>query len=227
MTGPWGRVAKAAMSRPTPCGSFAGSRHVQGQMASHYYTLGIVPSSPMVHHAARNQSAVPRGGLVLRAQRGGNPQVADRVVSSLPYLIPLFDGLRYGKFIFVQYPAVQYVLAPLQPLISLYFGFPFASLVVFFGVYAGIINNQSFSRFVRLNALQAVLLSVILILPGLLESVFLQSPPRGTALQIYIQLSNAIWLFTSVCVAYGIGASLAGRVAQLPFVSSAAEAQVR
>lgn len=64
-------------------------------------------------------------------------------------------------------------------------------------------------------------------LPGLLESVLLQSPPRGTGLQIYIQLSNAIWLFTAVCVAYGIGASLAGRVAQLPFVSSAAEAQVR
>lgn len=70
-------------------------------------------------------------------------------------------------------------------------------------------------------------LVILCSLPGLLESVFLQSPPRGTALQIYIQLSNAIWLFTSVCVAYGIGASLAGRVAQLPFVSSAAEAQVR
>lgn len=94
--------------------------------------------------------------------------------------------------------------------------------------YAGPLGQETpeCSLFARIFTLLAPLV-ILCSLPGLLESVFLQSPPRGTALQIYIQLSNAIWLFTSVCVAYGIGASLAGRVAQLPFVSSAAEAQVR
>ena len=33
--------------------------------------------------------------------------------------------------------------------------FPFASLIVFFGIYAGIINNRStWSRYVRFNAMQ-------------------------------------------------------------------------
>ena len=35
-------------------------------------------------------------------------------------------------------------------------------LVVFFGIYLGIVNNQSLDRSVRFNALQAVLLDIIL-----------------------------------------------------------------
>lgn len=85
------------------------------------------------------------------------PDIADRVVASVPYLIPLCDGLRYGecncmlrlnaadcqsgtfssglsihgcncagKFFFAQFPAFARLLAPLNPLVSLYFGVPFA-----------------------------------------------------------------------------------------------------
>lgn len=34
-------------------------------------------------------------------------------------------------------------------------------MIVFFGLYQGIINNFKFSRFVRFNGMQAVLLSII------------------------------------------------------------------
>lgn len=36
------------------------------------------------------------------------------------------------------------------------------SLIVFFAIYGGIVQNQNFSRFVRYNALQAILLDIIL-----------------------------------------------------------------
>ena len=36
------------------------------------------------------------------------------------------------------------------------------SLIIFFAVYAGIVNNQNFSRYVRFNALQSILLDIIL-----------------------------------------------------------------
>ena len=36
------------------------------------------------------------------------------------------------------------------------------SLIVFFAVYSGIVNNQNFSRYVRFNALQSILLDIIL-----------------------------------------------------------------
>lgn len=34
--------------------------------------------------------------------------------------------------------------------------------LVFLGIYNGIVNNQNFSRFVRYNAMQAVLLDILL-----------------------------------------------------------------
>lgn len=39
---------------------------------------------------------------------------------------------------------------------------PTRSLIVFFAIYSGIVNNQNFSRYVRFNALQSILLDIIL-----------------------------------------------------------------
>ncbi|DBB11553.1 TPA: hypothetical protein ACH3X3_006949 [Trebouxia sp. C0006] len=154
------------------------------------------------------------------------PDIADRVVASVPYLIPLCDGLRYGKFFFAQFPQFARLLAPLNPLVSLYFGVPFASFAVFFAVYLGIINNQNFSRYCRFNAMQAVLLDVVLILPGLFENL-IRPPSSGPGLQAYISLYNSIWLFVFACVAYGIGSCLTGQTPRLPFIADAADQQVR
>lgn len=57
------------------------------------------------------------------------------------------------------------LLAPLAPLALLYNTIPFGPFLVFLGVYSGIVNNQSLPRFVRYNAMQAVLLDVLLIIP--------------------------------------------------------------
>lgn len=40
-----------------------------------------------------------------------------------------------GKFFLLQFPQFSILLAPLEPLLRLYFSVPFASLVVFFGIY--------------------------------------------------------------------------------------------
>ena len=63
----------------------------------------------------------------------------------------------------MQFPAFTAVLLPFDPLIKFYFGIPFAGLIVFFAVYLGIVNNQSLSRYVRFNAMQAVLLDILLV----------------------------------------------------------------
>jgi hypothetical protein len=62
--------------------------------------------------------------LVVNARRGGynddTPTAAERVVAALPYLLPLLDGLRYGKFFFLEFPQAQLIFLPLQPLLQLY-----------------------------------------------------------------------------------------------------------
>ncbi|KAK9819548.1 hypothetical protein WJX74_009907 [Apatococcus lobatus] len=167
--------------------------------------------------------------FVTQARRGGSSDgidYADRAIASLPYLVPLFDGLKYGKFVFMQYPIFMRFLAPLDPLVRLYFGFPFASLIVFFAIYSGIVQNQSFSRYVRYNGMQSILLDILLILPSLLERVF-PTPMGGPGLQIFIQIYNTIFLFVFICVSYGIGSCLLGKTPRLPLISDAANQQVR
>eukprot|EP00887_Chlorella_sp_A99_P002307 scaffold10.g2307.t1 len=169
-----------------------------------------------------------QGRVVAQSWRSnGNPEIPDRVVASLPYLLPMFDGLRYGKFALMQFPQLGAVFVPLEPLARLYFSVPFAGLVSFFIVYLGVVNNTRWSRFVRYNAMQAILLDVLLIVPGVVESVLRPSGLGGFGLTLYIQLYNAIFLFLLVCFAYGIASCMLGKSARLPIVGDAADMQVR
>lgn len=72
----------------------------------------------------------------------------------------------------------------------MYYNVPFASVAAFFATYLLIVNNpQQFSRYVRFNAQQAILLDVILILPSLAESLF-RAPSGGMGLSVYISAYN-------------------------------------
>lgn len=109
-----------------------------------------------------------------------------------------------GRFLFLQYPVLQAAVAPILPFARLYFSSPIVSLVVFFGLYAGVINNRELPYAVRYNALQALLLDILLIVPSLLESTFRVQPGGGAGLSIYITGYNSIFLFIFVCVVYAV-----------------------
>lgn len=75
--------------------------------------------------------------------------------------------------------------------------------------------------------MQAVLLDIILILPGLIESVLRVRPSGGFGLQLYITSYNTVFFFLFICVALGIGSCMSGVTARLPYIADAADAQVR
>jgi hypothetical protein len=66
-----------------------------------------------------------------RRETGIEP--AQRIVAGLAYLLPLLDGIRYGRFLFLQFPVTEVILQPILPLVQLYNSVPFSSLVAFFG----------------------------------------------------------------------------------------------
>jgi len=151
---------------------------------------------------------------------------SERAVAAIPYVLPLLDGIRYGRFFFMQFPASAVALSPLMPVITIYNQVPFAGLIFFFSLYYGIANNQSFVRYVRVNCMQAVLLDILLILPGLVENVW-TPPASGFGLQMYVSFYNTIWLYVLISVTYAVGSCIAGQMARVPGVADAAEAQVR
>ncbi|GLC37932.1 hypothetical protein PLESTB_001501000 [Pleodorina starrii] len=162
--------------------------------------------------------------------RGGgwssSPGIVDRVVAALPYILPFFDAVAYGRYLFHLYPAAKAAITPFLPAMGLYHSMPFGSFIAFFGLYIGVVNNPAFSRFVRFNAVQAILLDILLALPRLLETV-LTPPTSGWGAQLYIQSQSFIWVFTTMWVLFGVVSSFLGQYARIPFIADAADQQIR
>lgn len=175
-------------------------------------------------HQRQRSSVVVR---VLDPKNGGHSDIGDRVLAAVPFLLPLADGLPFAKFIMFQYPFIARAFAPLAPVMYIYHSFPFAPFLIFLAVYSGIVNNQNLPRFVRYNAMQAVLLDVLLIIPQVILNNLVQVPEDQLGLQAYMTAYNTLFLFIAICSAYGMGSCLVGQTARLPMVAEAADSQMR
>ncbi len=66
----------------------------------------------------------------------GSTTVSDRIFACLPYLLPLVDGLMFGFSLLQQFPALQVLLLPLQPILLIYGSLgQFGQLIVFFALF--------------------------------------------------------------------------------------------
>jgi len=153
----------------------------------------------------------------------GSTTVPDRIFACLPYLLPLIDGLAFGRFLFTQFPVLQLLLIPLSPLMQIY-SLPFASLVIFFALYLGVVRNENISHFIRFNAMQAILLDIILMLCGLVLPIF----ARGLQVAFIAEtLYNMVFLGALAAFVYAVVQSALGRYAEIPPLSDAVYMQVR
>lgn len=153
----------------------------------------------------------------------GSTTVQDKIFACLPYLLPLLDGLVYGRYLFQQFPPLQLILVPLSPLLQIYRGIPFFGMIVFFALYLLVVRNDNISHFIRFNTMQAILLDIILVLCGLILSIL------GGSLGGFIieTLSNMIFLGILASFIYAVVQSVMGRYAEIPTISDAVYMQVR
>jgi len=165
-------------------------------------------------------------GGIQPSRAGPSPAIFERLMSALPYVLPFFNAFTYGRYLFYMYPAVKAVVRPILPAVASFHSLPFASMIAFFGIYIGIINNRNMSKFVRFNGMQALLLDIMLVIPRLLETV-LTPPTSGWGLQVYINSQSFIWIFICAWVLFGVFNALTGTYGRIPFVGDAADAQIR
>ncbi|MEZ2236782.1 Tic20 family protein [Microcoleus sp.] len=152
----------------------------------------------------------------------GSTTVSDRIFASLPYLLPLVDGLMFGRFLFQQFPFLQLLFIPLAPLMQIY-SLPFASLVIFFALYLGVVRNENISHFIRFNAMQAILLDIVLMLCGLVLPILAKVQIAFIAETLY----NMVFLGVVAAFVYAVVQSALGRYAEIPPLSDAVYMQVR
>ena len=171
-----------------------------------------------------------RSARFVPARAGGTSlvPVSDRVVAFLPYLLPLISGLRYSRYFFAAFPAAIIMLQPLLPIVKIVATLPLGNLIPFFAAYLGVARNQNLSRFCRFNGMQAILLVIVLIFPGLLESLFSREI-LGITIPYFLSkwMYNVIWVGLVVAFALCAVGCATGRYVNLPVVSEAAEAQMR
>lgn len=155
----------------------------------------------------------------------GAPTNSDKVLSVLPYLFPLMDGLQYGRFLlgaegaesnpFVVVVAILY---------SVYRAIPFSGFIAFF-VLNFLQGNPGLNRLIRYNMQQAIFLDIALFFPGLLTGVIgiilgsqdIQLPEAVTQLS-----TDAIFVTLLAALGYCAASSLFGiEPNKLPIISQA------
>mmetsp|Transcript_11886 Transcript_11886/g.26020 ORF Transcript_11886/g.26020 Transcript_11886/m.26020 type:complete len:395 (+) Transcript_11886:105-1289(+) len=154
------------------------------------------------------------------------PTTNEKVLSIIPYLFPLMDGLQYGRFLLGgadQEGANPFVVA-LALLYTLYRSIPFSGFVSFFAL-STLSGNPSINRLVRFNMQQAIYLDVALFVPSLLlgvggliaGGVGIQVPQQAGEL-----FSDVMFGTLLLTLLYCVGSSVFGKEpASIPLISNA------
>ncbi|MBD2260629.1 Tic20 family protein [Pseudanabaena sp. FACHB-2040] len=152
----------------------------------------------------------------------GETAVTDRIWASLPYLLPLVDSLLFGVYLFRQFPPLAVVFSPLLPLLALSNGF--LGLIIFFLIFLLVVRNSNINHFIRFNAMQAILIDIVLIICRVILQILGPALQGGLLLET---LMNVIFLGTLAAVFYSVVQTLRGQYAEIPTISEAVHMQVR
>ncbi len=158
--------------------------------------------------------------------RQSTTDVKDRIFGTLVYLLALFSALPFGGFLLRQFPILQLIEVPLLPVFLVYnlLG-PLAGLVVFAGLYFGVVRNERISHFIRFNTLQSVLIGIALSIVGLLWSIL--TPALASIPLLLETLANTVFLGVVVASGFSIFQAVQGQYPELPVFSEAASSQLR
>lgn len=217
-------------------------------MASTALMATTTPLLGLLRHNPRNRTihpfqAPPRAAFLLREVRFpisfsaatttttkisasySSAPATDRLISAAAYTFPFFNGVQYGYQLFAAFPPLAVAMGPIVPLISAYRSSPFASFCAFFALYLCVVRNPTLSRYVRFNAMQALVLDVLLSLPLIVGQIFAPGRP-GIAAQIMAAGHSCVFVLVALTFVYNLVSCILGRTPNLPFVGDAARRQV-
>jgi len=146
-----------------------------------------------------------------------------RFLALLTYLLPWSDGLPFGRSLTSLFPVLQWLSLPALPLVLIEQAIPFGGFILFLVLFLGVVRNQRVPYFIRFNALQAILLDIILIVLSLAFNLLLA--PLGGNFAVRT-LANTVFLGMLVLVLFGIIQCLRGKEADIPSLSEAVRMQL-
>jgi uncharacterized membrane protein len=154
----------------------------------------------------------------------GSTDVKDRVFGAIVYILPLYDAYQLGGYVFSLFPPLGLILSYLTLPIGLVYSAlgGFGSLIVFFVLYLAVVRNPKVSHFIRFNAMQALLIDILVFLCTLVLT-FVGNLGANLVLQTLV---NVVFLGALAACVYAVIQSVLGKYAEIPTISSAAYSQV-
>ncbi len=152
-----------------------------------------------------------------------------RLLGVLIYMLPWSDAIPFGKNLLAQVPEVllSALLLPAMPIWIVQSAIPWGglgSLVLFLVLFLAVVRNPNVPYFLRFNTLQALLLSIILSLLGLVFFEILQKPLEGTL--IFNTLATTVLVAVFAIVIFALIECLRGREPDLPGIRQAVRMQL-
>ena len=157
------------------------------------------------------------------------PPLWQRLVAPLMYLLPWSDAIPLGfgpDGLFLQYPVLRPLVLPALPLMQLERTIPFGlgGLLLFFVLFLAVVRNPNVPYFLRLNALQALLTDIALIVLSIGFRLLLQPIAAGSLL--LGTLSSAVVVAVLAILLFSLVECLRGREPDLPGISQAVRMQL-
>mmetsp|Transcript_11887 Transcript_11887/g.26022 ORF Transcript_11887/g.26022 Transcript_11887/m.26022 type:complete len:396 (+) Transcript_11887:105-1292(+) len=143
------------------------------------------------------------------------PTTNEKVLSVIPYLFPLMDGLQYGRFLLggADQEGANPIVVVLALLYTLYRSIPFSGFAAYFALNI-LSGNPSINRLVRFNMQQAIYLDIALFFPSLILGLG-GLIAGGAGLQVP-EIAGELFsdvMFGTLCltILYCVGSSLFGK----------------
>lgn len=153
--------------------------------------------------------------------RADEPDPAARLLACLCYILPALDGFNYGAYVYANVPIIGNLAVQVLPFVNTFNSIPFSGLVLFFGL-SFFTRNTGLPRFVRFNIQQAILLDIVLIIPGLLSPATNLFPR-----DLQIIGNNFVFYFWVLVVGYACYSNVKGETPdKVPIISDAASMQI-
>ncbi|HBU27321.1 MULTISPECIES: Tic20 family protein [Synechococcus] len=146
-----------------------------------------------------------------------------RLLALLTYLLPWSDALPFGRALFAVFPWLTLLQLPALPLLFLQQAVPFGSFVLFLVLYLAVVRNPQVPQYLRFNALQAILLDILLVVVSLGFNVLLS--PLGDSI-VLRTLNNTVFIGSLAVLLYAVLQSLQGKEVDLPTISEAVRMQL-
>lgn len=157
----------------------------------------------------------------------------DRLYASLPYLLPMTAAVIFGTFLFLQFPPLAIVFLPifkLNQILSIsIIDFISIRFVTWFCVFIFVVRSYKVAHFIRFNAMQALMLDIIIALVGAVTELFAVILGKTEAFGFILQIiASVTFLGITAAFLYSVFQCVFGKYAdKIPVISDVAYLQVR